>query len=247
MDDQDKRVPRRFRTHAALVAGAAVIAGTGLFAGTLLGGGTATAQDPPHSGRQGPNLTHVKNGIKAYYDSGKAGHEQQQVADRAMPYLKHRVATGAKQPAITLDIDDTVLNTYRYELSEDFGYDPDTNAEWSEKAKFSGIPATRGVVTWAHDHGVKIFYITGRHEGQKMRAGTLKNLAKVGLPKPDHLYLRPADDDDESAVPYKSGVRHRLWTKNYRILANFGDQWSDLRGGWSERTYKLPNPMYWLP
>lgn len=235
------------RGRAALAAGAAVIAGTGLFAGTLLGGGSATAQDPPHSARQIPNLTDVKNDIKAYYDSGNAAREQQKVAGRALRYVENRVASGAKKPAITLDIDDTVLNTYSYELTEDFGYDPDTNTEWSVDAKFPGIPATRRVVAWAHDHGVKVFYITGRREGRPMRDGTLKNLANADLPTPDHLYLRPVDDKDPSAVPYKSAVREKLWKSGYRIVGNFGDQWSDLRGGWSERVYKLPNPMYSLP
>ena len=243
MDDQDKRRRRPLRTRAVLAAGAAVIAGAGLFAGTAVG----TADESPRHAAQIPNLTDVKDKIKSYYDSGAAAAEQQKVADRALRYVKGRVARGAGKPAITLDIDDTVLNTYPYEISEDFGYDPETNTEWSVDAKFPGIPATKGVVTWAHDHGVKVFYITGRREGQPMRDGTLKNLAKAGLPKPDHLYLRPVDDHAESAVPYKSGIRRDLWKDGYRILGNFGDQWSDLRGGWSERSYKLPNPMYSLP
>jgi hypothetical protein len=30
-------------------------------------------------------------------------------------------------------------------------------------------------------------------------------------------------------------------------VANFGDQPSDLKGGHAERTFKLPNPNYYLP
>ena len=248
MDDQEKNGGRsRLRNRVSLAAGGLVIAAAGALAGTMLGPGAATAQDPPHHARQIPNLTTVKDEIKAYYDSGDAAREQRKVADRALRYLKNRVARHAHRPAITLDVDDTVLSTYPYELSEDFGYEPATNTEWSVDAKFPGIPATRTVVRWAHRHGVKVFYITGRREDPKMRAGTLQNLAKVGLPKPDHLYLRPVADKDPSAVPYKSGVREKIWKRGYRILGNFGDQWSDLRGGWSERVYKLPNPMYWLP
>jgi acid phosphatase len=246
MEDQEKRRARRpVRVRLTLVAGAAVIAAGGLVAGGLVG--TATAQDPPRTAKRIPNLTDVKNEIKAYYDSGNAAREQQRVADGALRHLRARVGHGVRKPAITLDVDDTVLSTYTYELTEDFGYDPETNTEWSVDAKFPGIPATKKVVTWAHDHGVKVFYITGRREGEPMRDGTLKNLANAGLPTPDHLYLRPVDDKDPSAVPYKSAVRKKLWKGGYRIVGNFGDQWSDLRGGWSERSYKLPNPMYWLP
>jgi len=30
-------------------------------------------------------------------------------------------------------------------------------------------------------------------------------------------------------------------------VANFGDQYSDLSGGHAGKTYKIPNPMYYLP
>jgi hypothetical protein len=30
-------------------------------------------------------------------------------------------------------------------------------------------------------------------------------------------------------------------------VANFGDQFSDLNGGFAERTFKMPNPNYFLP
>ena len=32
-----------------------------------------------------------------------------------------------------------------------------------------------------------------------------------------------------------------------RILLTMGDQLSDLNGGYAERTFKLPNPVYYLP
>ena len=33
----------------------------------------------------------------------------------------------------------------------------------------------------------------------------------------------------------------------FRIIANFGDQFSDLKGGSADRAVKLPNPTYYLP
>jgi hypothetical protein len=30
-------------------------------------------------------------------------------------------------------------------------------------------------------------------------------------------------------------------------VADFGDQYSDLKGGFADETYKIPNPMYYLP
>ena len=31
------------------------------------------------------------------------------------------------------------------------------------------------------------------------------------------------------------------------IVANYGDQWSDLQGGYADHAVKLPNPTYYLP
>jgi len=33
----------------------------------------------------------------------------------------------------------------------------------------------------------------------------------------------------------------------FNIVANFGDQYSDLTGGFADKTFKVPNPMYYLP
>jgi hypothetical protein len=40
----------------------------------------------------------------------------------------------------------------------------------------------------------------------------------------------------------KSGLRYSIERLGYKIILNIGDQESDLAGGFSERTYKLPNP-----
>ena len=34
---------------------------------------------------------------------------------------------------------------------------------------------------------------------------------------------------------------------NLHIIANFGDQFSDLQGGFADKPVKLPNPTYYLP
>lgn len=51
----------------------------------------------------------------------------------------------------------------------------------------------------------------------------------------------------ETAVAYKSNERKRLEKKGYRIIGNIGDQWSDLLGtNAGNRTFKLPDPMYYI-
>ena len=51
----------------------------------------------------------------------------------------------------------------------------------------------------------------------------------------------------KSAVVYKSAQRKKLEEEGYRIIGNVGDQWSDLLGTNSGiRTFKLPDPMYYI-
>jgi len=49
------------------------------------------------------------------------------------------------------------------------------------------------------------------------------------------------------SVEYKSKHRAELVMMGYRIIGNIGDQWSDLLGPYPGlRTFKLPDPMYYI-
>ena len=49
-----------------------------------------------------------------------------------------------------------------------------------------------------------------------------------------------------TTVEYKSLTRKHIESLGYRIVANVGDQFSDLQGGHEQRAFKLPNPMYFI-
>ncbi|PWA68817.1 HAD superfamily, subfamily IIIB acid phosphatase [Artemisia annua] len=52
----------------------------------------------------------------------------------------------------------------------------------------------------------------------------------------------------QSGIIYKSEMRRKLMEEGYRIWGNVGDQWSDLHGQFvGNTTFKLPNPMYFVP
>lgn len=60
--------------------------------------------------------------------------------------------------------------------------------------------------------------------------------------------FRSSGDRGKLAVIYKSEKRSEMEKDGYRILGNSGDQWSDLLGSSvSVRSFKLPNPMYYIP
>jgi predicted secreted acid phosphatase len=136
------------------------------------------------------------------------------------------------RPAVVLDVDDTSLSLYACLRKRDF--DP-AAVRGCEVA--GGLPALRqprsffGLPLRRH---VAVFFITGRRE--PLRESTVENLRRAGYRGRWKLVMRPADDSNASLV-----------RRGYRILANLGDQRSDVRGGYARHAYRLPNPMYVTP
>ena len=48
-------------------------------------------------------------------------------------------------------------------------------------------------------------------------------------------------------MDFKAPARRNIAQQGYTIVLTVGDQASDLAGGYAERTFKLPNPVYYLP
>ncbi len=192
-----------------------------------------------------PNLDKVKTQIIAYYQSG---HYERDVADveaHLQSYVDARVKQGVRKPAVVFDIDDTMLSSYAYERNYDFAYTERTWSQWERNDRFPAIEPTLQLARHLAREHVALFYVTGRRAAE--RAITSHELAAAGYPAPVALYLRPLWDKAASVIPYKSRTRKVVAAQGYDILASVGDQWSDLRGGYADRLYKLPNPMYYLP
>jgi predicted secreted acid phosphatase len=186
--------------------------------------------------------------IRQFYDSGDWNRAVVKQVKKAKAFLKQRTqAKGApKKPALVLDIDETGLDNYPC-LDEKGGLPYDGGIYAGCVAAYDA-PAVKPVLSLfkrARELKVAVFFITGRPEA--IRDGTLKNLRSAGYTGKYELILEPEGYDNESRVPYKSGARRKIQKRGFKILANVGDQQSDLKGGFSERTYKLPNPIYVTP
>jgi putative acid phosphatase of HAD superfamily subfamily IIIB len=213
-----------------------------------------------------------------------------------------------------LDVDDTTLTTWNYELFSNWDFNPTTNGNFVglTSGAFTGnmFPATPGMLDLAnkaHDLGYAIFWITGR--GDSQHQATVANLQNdvaagfsditsvnysganvpeidAGYPAPtaintghpllapftDGLFTKPATGTATTpnqypaylnkpefcaaaiaanascaTIPYKSGTRAYIESQGYTIVADFGDQFSDLEGGFAQKTFKMPNPNYYLP
>jgi predicted secreted acid phosphatase len=163
--------------------------------------------------------------------------------------------SNAGTPAILLDIDDTTLNTYNYEIYSNFVFNPAQNAAFVNGALFPAVPGMPALVSHAISKGYQVFFLTGRPEAQ--RPGTVTNLTNAGYPTPaaNHLYLKDQVNQPWlsscsptcTTIQYKSLTRQHIESTGVDIVANFGDQFSDLSGGFGDKTFKVPNPMYFLP
>jgi hypothetical protein len=171
------------------------------------------------------------------------------------PQGKDKKDPGAK--AILFDIDDTTLNTYSYEIYSSFVYTPSTNAYFVNACLTTGcvFPAVPGMVAleqYAEGLGYTVFFLTGRPASQ--HDGTVANLTEVGYDVTDaNLYLKDQSKSWLSScapscttVQYKSLTRQYIESQGYNIVANFGDQFSDLLGGFADQTFKIPNPTYFI-
>ena len=107
------------------------------------------------------------------------------------------------------------------------------------------ISPTKDVFDAARRSNAAIFFITGRPESQ--RAATARNLETTGYTGYTELIMEPVGAHYDSAADFKAPHRARIEDMGYTIIANIGDQPSDLDGGYSERTFLLPNPFYRIP
>jgi acid phosphatase len=96
----------------------------------------------------------------------------------------------------------------------------------------------------ARERGIAVFFLTGRPE--RLRAATESNLRAAGY-KWAGVLLKPDALNTAGAAEFRAPERKKLVDQGYTIVVNIGDQMSDLDGGFAERTYKLPNPFYFIP
>ena len=218
------------------------------------------AADPPAppvpivpAPEQPANVGDLKVEATQYYDSGAYLADLQAATEPAAEWIVQRAPEVAR-PAVVFDIDETALSNWEVIRANDFGriggpcslpQGPCGWREWDLRGQSTLIPPTLHVFTTARDAGAAIFFITGRDDGQ--RDATERNLAAVGYTGYTELVMEPIGVGFSSAADFKAPQRARIEEQGYTIIANLGDQPSDLAGGHAERTFQLPNPFYRIP
>jgi hypothetical protein len=210
----------------------------------------------PLSMSQPLNLGELKLQLSDYKCSGQYDREVADTLSDAQAYIDLR-ADQVNHPAVVLDIDETSLSNWPEIVANDYGYIPSGacrlagpcgDSAWELSAQSLVIAPTLRLFNEAQEKKVKVFFVTGRRDMPALRDATEKNLRAAKYDRWEGLFMRPpvSNDPFPNVQAFKTAMRAEI-SKNFTIIANIGDQRSDLDGGYAERTWKVPNPFYYIP
>jgi predicted secreted acid phosphatase len=200
------------------------------------------------------NLGDEKAALLEYQRSGQYMRDIAAMAGTAQAYVAAHPLNIPK-PALVLDIDETSLSNWKAMKIDDFGYIPNGPcdlergpcgyAAWEASGQADVIAPVLELHRAARARGIDVFFITGRREAK--RAAVEGNLRDVGYEGFMSVAMQPNDLHVRSAADFKAPERAKIAAAGYTIIANVGDQPSDLAGGTAERTFLIPNPYYRIP
>ena len=173
--------------------------------------------------------------------------------------LDEALAKSAVRPrAIITDVDETVLDNSSYAAKralEGKDYEAGSWTDYINLAVSDSVPGALAFLRYAKSQGVEVFYITNRE--QRERAGTLRNLQKLGFPDADsaHLFTKVNTSGKEP--------RRQQVASTHEVILLLGDNLSDfsavfdkksadarmssvnaLAPEFGQRFIVLPNPVY---
>lgn len=188
---------------------------------------------------------------------------------RAMCYQAYNLAkmnldmflssySGSKPVAISVDVDETLLDNSVYEaflIGNDFGYSSKTWGPWQASGMATAYPGAKEFLDYCRSKGVEVFYITNIK--MKYYEHASKKLASLGFPNVDkkHLLFRTDTSDKQP--------RRDIVLKDYEIALLLGDNLNDflsvfrkkpvdvraaevdkIKEEWGKKFIVFPNPMY---
>lgn len=221
--------------------------GLGALGGLMLSFSAHALQPPRDSAN---NQKAVVEYLHNYYTSGTYQKELIQIANQAQIYLAEQLVLQQKLPnpkklAMVLDIDETALSNYNFLAKSQFKYTPENFNRHLQQSDDIAILPILLLYDYAQANDVSIFFISDRPES--LRKATEKNLIDAGYKRWHQVILKPSDYQNPSISPFKQSARAAIEQDGYRIILNIGDQASDLSGEHAAKSFKLPNPFYFVP
>ena len=116
------------------------------------------------------------------------------------------------------------------------------NDKWVHTGSAPAINQTLATYKMLLQRGFRIVFLTGR--SHLVADITATNLKRVGYLQYSALITRSDSELNLTAAVFKTNRRAQLAQQGFNIVANFGDQWSDVVGDCSGFRVKLPNYIY---
>jgi 5'-nucleotidase (lipoprotein e(P4) family) len=172
--------------------------------------------------------------------------------------LQARDPNDPRQPAVIVDVDETVLDNSPYEveaIADGRTYTKAFWKDWVRKEDAEALPGSVEFLRYAADRGCVVFYITNRAADEK--GFTVENLRRLGFPHIDDLHVMAKDStSDKTARRAKVASGHPVVLLVGDQLTDFDERLKDrssdhgkgtviaLRDTLSRYFVLLPNPMY---
>ena len=190
------------------------------------------------------SISQTKNEVQEYYESGEHEVDLKIISQNIKTTLLNEanINNDNKKLSIIFDIDDTALNNYKSMKADGFS---NTDKLWDRIQEQVDIPANKPMLevnNYAQKLGYTVFFITARLD--KYTNTTKQSLKNAGYNNYAGLYLITNKYVNMPFNEFKTDMRKNIEKSGYTIIANIGDQYSDLTGGHSKFVYKLPNYMY---
>ncbi|KAK9705884.1 hypothetical protein RND81_07G089500 [Saponaria officinalis] len=190
-----------------------------------------------------------KNFVRTYMTGPRYQSDTYFAAEPALSFVRGLNGSGDGLDAWIFSVDDTLISCLPYYELHGFGSEEFNEAsfyEWASTADAPPIAASWTLYKELQAREFTIFILSGRHE--HFRDITETNLISAGYTHYKRLILRSESDNGKLATDYKSIKRKEIVDEGYTIRGISGDQWSDLLGNSvAQRSFKLPNIMYYIP
>lgn len=124
--------------------------------------------------------------------------------------------------AVVVDVDETILDNspqQAFSIKKHLPFTPSIFTEWVNLRKAKAIPGAVDFLNYAHQKGVKVFYVTNRNAAEKQ--GTIDNLKSVGFPDATEETVQVRADTSSKEA------RRLAISSNYRIVLLIGDNLND--------------------
>ncbi|KAB8098422.1 hypothetical protein EE612_027603 [Oryza sativa] len=185
--------------------------------------------------------------VADYITGDRYGRDSDVVINEAVAYAESLKLSGSGKEVWVFDVDETALSTVPYQAKHGYGVQPYDHANFLQYVAGGSAPALQGTLRLYQrllQLGIKPVFLTDRTEDQI--AITTHNLLSQGYSSWEKLLLQPIGLQT-STQAFKTSERKKLVDAGYVIIGNIGDQWSDILGSPEGcRTFKYPNPMYYV-